>query len=418
MTRPRTLLCGLLVLGALFPGGALAAPTLESDVVVLQDTVTDPAAVANEHAAKFGFQVGRVYKNALKGYSAAIPTTVVSSLRSDPRVHFLSADRTVGVTAQTLPTGINRVEGDLSSTLSGNGSGSVSTPIAIIDTGSTHADLNVAGGVSCVSGSTSYADGHGHGTHVAGIAAAKDDGAGVVGMAPGAPVWSVRVLGNSGTGPLSAVICGIDWVTANAAAKGIKLANLSIATGGADDNNCGNSNGDALHKAICGSVAKGITYVAGAGNAGQDLAGTVPATYNELLTATGVADFNGKPGGGTTKGCISDVDDSNYDASNYATAGGLDAAHTIAAPGVCIYSLTKGGKYATFTGTSQAAPHVTGAAALCIHSTRCAGLTPSGIISKLRTDAAARPSSFSFTGSPFSPNGTRYYGHLLYAAGY
>jgi hypothetical protein len=237
---------------------------------------------------------------------------------------------------------------------------------------------------------------------VAGIAAAKDDGTGVVGVAPGARVWSVRVLGNSGTGTTSSLVCGIDWVAANAATYGIKVANLSIAGGGSDDGNCGNTNGDALHQAICNAVAKGVTFVAGAGNAGQDFSTTVPAAYDEVFTVTGMADFNGAFGGGAAKTCTTDVDDTAYDLSNFTAIGSPDAAHIIAAPSVCIYSTYKGGKYATYTGTSQGAAHVTGAA----------------IISKLRADAAARPSSYGFTNDPSSPNGSRYYGYMLYAAGY
>src|SRR4029450_12778768 len=110
---------------------------------------------------------------------------------------------------------------------------------------------------------------------------ATNNGTGVVGVAPGIPIYSVRVLNNQGSGSWSSVICGIDWVTANAARLHIKVANMSLGGAGTDDHNCGFSNSDALHKAICSSVAAGVTYVVAAGNEGTDLSGSVPASYNE-----------------------------------------------------------------------------------------------------------------------------------------
>ena len=111
--------------------------------------------------------------------------------------------------------------------------------VAVIDTGSgPHADLNIAGGKNCSVGK-SFADGNGHGTHVAGTIGAINNGAGVVGVAPGIPIYSVRVLNNQGSGSWSSVICGIDWVTANAANLNIKVANMSLGGGGSDDGNCG-----------------------------------------------------------------------------------------------------------------------------------------------------------------------------------
>ena len=428
--RRRVLGFGLVLAALVLAPEALAAPTSQPYVVVLKDTVSDPAAVANDQGADFGFQPRSVYQTALKGYAASLPPAAVSSLKVDSRVAFLSPDQDFtaagkpgssgGSTGagQKLPTGVDRVDGDLSSSLAGNGSGSVPAPIAVIDTGSTHSDLNVVGGKGCVPNSPGYADGNGHGTHVAGIAAAKDDAGGVVGVAPGAPVWSVRVLGNAGTGTTSSLICGIDWVTANAGSLGIKIANMSIAGMGTDDGNCGRTNGDALHTAICNSVAKGITYVVGAGNNGRSLAGTIPAAYDEVLTVAGMADFNGQPGGGAPSTCTSEIDDTPDHMSNFADLGGPDVAHTIAAPSICIYSTYKGGGYTTMSGTSMAAPHVSGAVALCIAKGACAGLGPAGIASRLRSDAAARSAGYGFTGDPSSPSGTRYYGNLVSAGGY
>src|SRR5206468_11877075 len=230
-------------------------------------------------------------------------------------------------TVQTLPTGVDRIDGELSSTRSGDGTGSVAVPIAVIDTGSgPHADLNVVGGTSCVGGN--YRDGNGHGTHVAGIAAARDNGVGVVGIAPGAPIYSVRVLSSNGSGTLSTVICGIDWVTANAAATGVKVANMSLRfQNSADDGNCGHTNNDALHVAICNSVAKGMTFVVGAGNESNDFATNVPAAYDEVLTVTAIADFDGRPGGTAPPTCRTDVDDTFADFSSFAVSAS-DVAHT------------------------------------------------------------------------------------------
>jgi subtilisin family serine protease len=389
-------------------------------IVVLRGAA-DPPAVANEHATKYGASVSHVYVAALHGYAATIPDARLAAVRADPRVAFISADREVHAIAQSLPTGINRIEGDLSSQLSGNGSGSVSGPaVAVIDTGSgPHTDLNIAGGVNCSTGRrTNFNDGNGHGTHVAGTIGAKDDGSGVVGVAPGVSIYSVRVLNNAGSGSWASVTCGIDWVTANAASKGIKVANMSLGGSGSDDGNCGNSNNDALHLAICNSVAAGVTYVVAAGNSNADFAGFVPAAYNEVLTVTAEADFNGQPDGGAAGTCRADVDDTAADFSNFTTVGSSDVGHTIAAPGVCILSTWKGGGYNTISGTSMASPHVAGTAALCLSTANCSGMTPAQVRTKLLGDAATQPAIYGFIDDPNMPNGNRYYGYLVYAGGY
>jgi len=394
-------------------------------VVVLKDRAGDPETAAAEQSARYGLQVGRVYRAALPGYSAVVPQQNLKRLRGDPAVAFVEPDKPAGALArpggppQTLPTGIDRIDGDLSSTKSGDGRGSVSTPIAVIDTGSgPHPDLNVVGGTSCVGGNSR--DGNGHGTHVAGIAAAKDDGAGVVGVAPGAPLYSVRVLDSHGSGTLSTVICGIDWVTANAAVTGIKVANMSLRfQNSADDGNCGHTNNDALHVAICNSVAKGITYVVGAGNESNDFATNVPAAYDEVLTVTAIADFDGRPGGTAPPTCRTDVDDTFADFSSFAVSTS-DVAHTIAAPGVCIYSTWPGGGYATLSGTSMASPHVAGLVALCLASGWCSG-TPVDIIQQVRAAATVQSTflpSYGFAGDPNSPVPGACFGYLAYAAAF
>jgi subtilisin family serine protease len=177
----------------------------------------------------------------------------------------------------------------------------------------------------------------------------------VVGVAPGARVWPVRVLNKNGRGTASDVICGIDYVTANAGE--IEVASMSLG-GPGTDGTCGETNRDAMHQAICASVAAGVTYVVAAGNQSEDAANSVPAAYDEVITVSALADFNGQPGGGAAATCRNDQDDTFADFSNF----GADV--DLIAPGVCILSTWKGGGYNTISGTSMATPHVSGAAAL------------------------------------------------------
>src|SRR5436190_1387777 len=92
---------------------------------------------------------------------------------------------------------------------------------------STHRFSHALRGINCIDGSTPPLDDNGHGTHVSGTIAARNDGEGVVGVAPGTHLFAVKVLDSQGGGSLSDMICGVDWVTAHAASLGIKVANMS-----------------------------------------------------------------------------------------------------------------------------------------------------------------------------------------------
>jgi subtilisin len=358
------LLAGVLLAAAtavavLAPSAAAGSP-VGGYIVVLRGAA-DSGAVAMEHARAYAATVAHVYRHSLRGYAAQMSATAAASIARDSRVQFVQPDGVVTIDAQTLPTGIDRVDAELSATAKINGVDErVSVDVAIIDTGIDldHPDLNVytAGAKNCVQGRPSADDGHGHGTHVAGTVGALDNTVGVVGVAPGARVWPVRVLNNQGSGSFSSIICGIDYVTAHASE--IEVANMSLGGAGSDDGNCGNTNNDAMHRAICASVAAGVTYVVAAGNSSDNAANHVPAAYDEVITVSALADFDGKTGGLGSPTCRTDVDDTFADFSNF----GADV--DLIAPGVCILSSWKGGGYNTISGTSMASPHVAGGAAL------------------------------------------------------
>lgn len=345
-------------------------------IVVLRDDVTAPGAAARDIAQRHGLALGLVYEHALKGFSAMIPPPALDKVKSDARVSFVEQDQLVEAflhtnNFETLTTGINRIDAELNPRTDVSAIG-----IAIIDTGIwlTHADLNAKAGKNCVNERKSPNDDNGHGTHVAGIAAAKtNDNKGVRGVAPNAVLWAVKVLDRNGSGFISQVICGVDWVTANAAAKGIEVANMSLG--------CACSS-DALNAAISNSVAAGVTYTVAAGNSAADASGFSPANHPDVITVSAIADSDGKCGalGPAT----------NYgEDDTFASFSNFGSLVEIAAPGVNIVSTWKGDKqnpggfYATASGTSMAAPHVAGVAAQYIASNP--GTSPAGVRSALIT---------------------------------
>ena len=174
-----------LLLAAIVSVPAVGAAPAGGYIVVFKDSVGSPGVVAAEQARTRGLAVEHVYSHALKGYSAVMTAADVQVLQADPRVAYVTRDRPVQIAAQVLPTGIDRVDGELSSTVSGNGAGSVDVDVAVIDTGISvsHPDLNVAGGVNCSTG-RGFDDGNGHSSHVAGTIGARDNDVGVVGVEP------------------------------------------------------------------------------------------------------------------------------------------------------------------------------------------------------------------------------------------
>jgi subtilisin family serine protease len=286
------------------------------------------------------------YRHAVEGYAARIPDRRLDRVRADGRVAYVEADQAMNAEAQTIPWGIDKIDADASSTLAGNGSGAVSNVNAyVIDSGIyKHPDLNVVKHVN-FTGDGRNRDCYGHGTHVAGSVAAKDNASDVVGAAPGAPLTGVKVLSCSGSGSTSGVIKGVDWVTANAVKPAI--ANMSL-SGGLSR---------ALDDAVRNSAASGVFYSLAAGNQGADACNHSPA----------------RAGAGTNNGiatvAATNSSDGEWRSSNHGPC--VD----VWAPGVGILSTKEGGGTATKSGTSMAAPHVGGGAALYLSTNTAASPT-------------------------------------------
>ena len=421
-------------------------------IVVLKDSASAPAVAAT--ATGLGATIDSLF-GAVNTLVVSLPLVDLGALEHDPRVAYVAPDRPVSVLDNTVapsasaalpavPTGVARI--GAAPALNPDGTVATTTgpakkaAVALLDTGvMNRPDLNVVGGYDCAPASGGLFGGlfggrdsggsggsagipsdlNGHGTHVAGIVADKGI-PGVVGVSPGTPLYAVRVFGANGSGNISSVICGLNWVAQNAAADNIKVVNMRLGGEGTDDGNCGNTDQDPFHTAVCQVTAAGVTVVAAAGNDGGALAQSTPAAYDEVLAVTAMTDFDGKPGGLATAATCSDggQDDTAAEYSDYAAPGSADANHTIAAPGTCITSTWNDGGTETISGTSMASPHVAGLVARCIDAGPCAGLTPAQIITKLRADAAARPADQGFLGDTHTPIDGKYYGNLADDLGY
>ncbi len=274
----------------------------------------------------------------------------LDSLAADPDILWFEPDFDVttppssavpGSAGQMIPWSVAAIGGQTSWTISGDGTGSVDVDLYILDTGITNSDINVVESLDFRDGFNDASDYDGHGTHIAGIAAAVDDTLGLVGVAPGARVHNFKVLGDDGTSDVSVIIAAVEHILAE------KLANPSVpmVVNMSLGEDVGTTAYTALDEVIAAASAQGVVFVVAAGNQGSAASNVTPAHVQEAITV------------------------GSYDVLNqFSPFSNWGPKVDILAPGEGVVSLAPSssgpGTPVEMTGTSMAAPHVAGAAAL------------------------------------------------------
>ncbi len=482
LRRTAPLLCGVVLLGVLGTTGTASA---EQYVVFVEDGAA-PATVASSVNARADLEFTEV----ANGFAADLTAAQVKRLEADARVvdvredapfalmpfkrtpfkrtpfkrtpfdgapfkrtPFKRTDQGSPYFRQVEPTGVQRIG-------AAGWANNVDADIAILDGGvdARHPDLNVVAAVSCVRGQGTE-DRDGHGTMVAGLAAARDNGFGVVGAAPGARIWSVKVADANGTIMESSALCGLEYVLRNS--RSLEVANMSWSgesplvaetcstvlppspnrtrdwrklpiksrgywpwrkyhanpfkrtaffgrldpfkrtafgvdpfkrTPNTDPFKRTDSTSadvdpaavDLLHAVACRANDAGVTLVAAAGNDAEDAGGYLPAAWDAVIAVSSLSDTDGKAGGRGGPGCLTgDPDDTLSSFSNFGSV--ID----VAAPGECLVTTDTGGDYAIGSGTSFAAPLVSGVAA--VHASRDPRATPISIRAKILSTVERGP---------------------------
>ncbi len=354
-----SLVGALALFAAPLPVSAATAAPDGTYIVQLNPAMRAPHGVASDQVSQAGGELVGVYEHAFKGYTARLSAAAAEKLKQNPNVLSVEPDAEVKAFVQTVPTGVRRIFGPSNPNLDIDGVDDVriDVDVAVVDTGvdNTHPDLNVVARANCQTGvcvNNSGVDDNGHGSHVAGTVGALDNTIGPVGVAPGARIHGVKVLNASGSGTLSGIAAGLNWVVARAST--IEVINLSLG--------CSGCSSSAISTAITNAVNAGIVVVVAAGNSHANTSGFFPANHPDVVTVSALTDNDGLAGGagGSTLSCRSesDLDDTSAFYSNFGSTV------EITAPGTCIYSTYRNGGYATISGTSMASPHVAGAAGL------------------------------------------------------
>ena len=273
--RPRLIAAVTTLAGAGMAAALIAAPAAAADQLpagtytvsfvdaVSSDATIDPLAI----------DPLRTYDSVISRFTAELTAEQATTLGAAPEVLGIQAEQPVVALAETKPPAVGAVEADTPPVNAGSSRPWPGPNVAVLDSGvSLHTDLNRPVAINCLSTGTE-ADGDGHGTGVSGVLGAIDNDTGILGIAPGVPIYSARVLDDDLLGTVQTLMCGLEWVSQNADRYDLAVVNMSISYPGADDGNCGYTNGDTIHQAICSLTRDGITIVGGAGNSGKDLAG-------------------------------------------------------------------------------------------------------------------------------------------------
>lgn len=330
-----TLLVCMVAASCLTAAGVSAEPPEKTPVIIGFTEKPDPDLIR-----AYGGEIKYEY-HIIPAIAASLPEQAIEALKKNPNIEHIEPDYEVTIAAEVLPWGIDRIDAELvwNGTQGGHDVGLSRNAgdginISIIDTGIdyTHPDLanNVKGGVSFVDYTTDYMDDHGHGTQCAGIAAADDNDIGVIGVAPKAHLYAVKVLDRNGSGHVSDVTKAVDWSRHN----DMNVISMSL---------CTISESVYLHLACNQAQELGTVVVAAACNDNSWV--RYPAKYGSVI-AVGATDSN----------------DVRAGFSNFGPELELMA------PGVSIHTTYLGGGYATQSGTSASCPHVSGTAALVFAS--------------------------------------------------
>lgn len=337
-------------------------------IVVFHDAVSDVDGTIDRLVRDSGARVHYRYHHALKGFAATIPAPALEGIRRNPMVSFVEADAIVTKNNQSNPPswGLDRIDQrtlplDFLYSYQNTGSG---VRVYIIDTGIRFSHQEFGGravsGYDFVDNDADASDCDGHGTHVAGTV-----GGASVGVAKGATMVAVRVLNCNGSGTVSGVVAGINWVAANHISPAV--ANMSL----------GGGNSSSIVTAVENAIAAGVTFVVSAGNSNANACNYSPANAPSAITV-----------GASTSGDVRSW------FSNYGSC--VD----IFAPGSSIYSSTNdaNNSYDSWDGTSMASPHVAGVAALFLQTNTTA--TPTQVSNAILGNATTGVLSSLGTGSP------------------